>query len=140
MLIANYRQSRLFHELKQLIGDDGVLRKTSEADEDGDAGAAPIAATVDKAPKDPADSVPLRVDIDSFPAVEWWDEAFLPKDIREARKRASKPILPLTSASASSVTTASSSSSSSGAGAGSSAGSIEDFYTKVAIANAKTHM
>jgi hypothetical protein len=103
-----------------------MSRKSSE----GDLAADEAPAAVDEAPKDPADSVPLRVDFESVPEVEWWDEAFLPKDIREARKKAARPIM--------SLSLASSAASSSGAGAG--PASTEEFYAKVSIANAKTHM
>ena len=121
---------------KQLIGDDvTIIEKFSAVGGGGgDGEEAETVAAIDDTPiKDPADSIPHSADYGSVPAIEWWDEAFLPRDMREARKRAMKPVMPLSSCSNSS----SSSSSEMNTGF---IGSIDEFYGKAVISNAKSHM
>mmetsp|Transcript_36097 Transcript_36097/g.34146 ORF Transcript_36097/g.34146 Transcript_36097/m.34146 type:complete len:526 (-) Transcript_36097:7-1584(-) len=106
-----------YKEERKIIGGYTSGRKAPEVVNDDDLTVTVVEPTISETKKQDPDMLPPRPDGGLVPVIEWWDEIYLPKEVREIRKKSAK--------------VGSSSSGSSGE---------PDLYTSIAIENCKTHM
>ena len=128
-IVAGYASGR---KAPELVQDNDQNSATADAG-GGDNDSMDIAASAESISMAPSRAEAWGGGGAMVPVIEWWDEAFLPKDLRETLKRSA----------ATTRTAQSSSTSSSSSGNSFTAAKMmttEEYYAKVALGNVKTHI
>jgi hypothetical protein len=79
-----------YKEERKIIGGYSSGRKAPEVINDDDLTVTVVEPTECDTRKQDPDMLPPRPDGGLVPVIEWWDEIYLPKEVRETRKRTAK--------------------------------------------------